>query len=97
MSSLCTGADAGCSHSFPAGSAVGPYPLAEESGFLTPSATSTGPQSLSVFVEGCPSSGAAEGVQNLFRVWTVGLKTDLYEQSTSEDGGTMKTVLEDET
>lgn len=36
-------------------------------------------------------------VQDLFKVWTAGLKMDLYEQSTSEDGGTTKTVLEDET
>ena len=97
MIRLCTGADAGCSHSFPAGSAVGPYPLAEESGFLTPSATSTGPRSLSMFVEDRPSSGAAEVVQNPFRVWTAGLKMDLYEQSTTEDGETTKTVLDDET
>lgn len=75
---------------------MGPYPSAEESGFLTPSATSTGPQPLSGFVEGRPGTGAAEVVQNLFRVWTVGLKVDLYERSTSEDGETVKTVLEDE-
>lgn len=65
MIRLCTGEDAGCSHSFPTGSAVGLYPSAEESGFLTSSAKSTGPQSLSMFVEDRPSSGAAEVVQNL--------------------------------
>lgn len=100
MIGLRTGADAGCSHSFPTGSAVRLYPLAGESGFLTPSVTSTGPQSLSMFVEDCsssPSSGAAEVVQNLFRVQTASLKMDLYEQSTTERGETTKTVLEDET
>lgn len=58
-------------------------------------ATSTRPQSLSMFVVDLPSSGTAELVQNLFRIWTAGLKMDLYEQSSTQDDKTIKTVLED--
>jgi len=92
MPGLRAGADAGCSYRFRAGSAVGPYPSAEERGFRTPPATSMRPQSPSVFVEDLPSSEASEMVLNLLRVWTSGLKMDVYEQSTAEDGKTMKTM-----
>lgn len=74
---------------------VGLYPLAEESGFLTPStASAVGSQfSEHESVEDEPSSGAAEVLQNLFRIWTMALKLGFYEQSTTEGGETMKTVL----
>lgn len=80
------GADAGSSAHSPTGSGVGPYPSAQESSFLTPLATSAGPQALSRFVEGCPSSRTTEMMQNLFRFWIEGLKTDSHEQNTTENG-----------
>lgn len=68
-------ADAGSSPRSPTGSGVGPYPSAQESSFLTPLATSAGPQALSRFVEDCPSSRTTEMMQNLFRFGIEGLKT----------------------
>lgn len=89
------GADAGSSAHSPTGSGVGPYPSAQESSFLTPLATSAGPQALSRFMEDCPSSRTTEMMQNLFRFWIEGLKMDLHEQSTTENGESTKIVAEE--
>lgn len=88
-------ADAGSSPHSPTGSGVGPYPSAQESSFLTPLATSAGPQALSRFMEDCPSSRTTEMMQNLFRFGIEGLKTDSHKQSTTENGESTKIVAEE--